>query len=415
MKTLRLSTLGLLACAALAATLSTMTAMTATALAQHSAAPAWHSLFGLGVHRVAATFTAPPSLDSAGSAFADLSARLYALGYAASGVLFTVLFWMRTRPGARSAHADAALLAVQMVLGVCVENDLLYLFAAELAIVLPPRQAAGWLAAMVAGHFAQSVAIVAGAGLPDQVMRFQVMNVAGELVFYLFAYAVARLAVMEQRARQGLAASNAELLATQALLADSVRTAERLRIARDLHDSIGHHLTALNLHLDLADRQLGGANASLRTARELSRDLLDEVRVVVSTERGEPALDLRQSLRTLCEGVPSPAIRLELADDLLVPSPVTAHALFRCIQEAISNALRHADAGRITVSVGRRGATFVAIIRDDGRGARGRAPGNGLTGMQERLQALGGEVRASDAAGGGFQVELSLPAVEGTR
>ena len=414
MKSPRLSTLGLAACAALVVTLSAMTVTTAPALAEHPDSPAWHSLFGLGVHRLAAAFTPAPSWDSAGTERIGLAALLYSIGYVASGALFTALFWLRTRIDRRASAVDAALLAAQLVLGVAVETDLLYLFCAGLAIT-PPRRPVAWLVAMISAHLAQSLAIVAGAGLPDSVARLQAMNVAGEVVYYLFAFGVARLAVREQRARRELAASHAELLATQALLADAVRTSERLRIARDLHDSIGHHLTALKLHLELADRQLAGANASLRTARELSHELLGEVRLVVSSERADAAVDLRQSLRMLCEGIPAPAIRLQVADDLRIPSQTTAHALFRCIQEAISNALRHAEASRIDVTVGRRDASFVATIYDDGRGARGRAEGNGLAGMRERVLALGGELQAGDAAGGGFRVALALPAREGQR
>jgi len=415
MKSIRLSTIGLAACAALVVTAVALTTMSAELLASHPNDPVWHSLFGLAVHRVAEVFTSAPSWNSAGSERLQLSAQVYRLAYALACVLFTAAYWLRTRSGRRPAAVDAALLAFQLVVGITVESSLLYILAAELAITLPARSAAGWLVAMIAGHLAQSAAMIAGAGLPDAILRFQVMNVAGEAVFYLFAYGVAKLAHLEQLARKGLAASNAELLATQALLADTVRSSERLRIARELHDSIGHHLTALNLHLDLADRQLAGANAALRTSRELARELLGEVRVVVSAERDDSAIDLSQSLRTLCDGIPAPAIRLDVADDLRVASATTAHALFRCVQEAISNALRHADARQIDVGVARRGGAFVATVRDDGRGARGGAEGNGLAGMRERARSLGGELRAGDAADGGFEIELSLPAPEGAR
>jgi signal transduction histidine kinase len=410
MKSYRLSTIGLVACAALVATL------VATTFGVDGADAQWQSPFGLAVRRAAEAFTPPPSWDSAGTDRARLSRQLYLVGYAASGVLFTTLFWLRTRATARRpAWRDAVLLGVQMALGLAVEANLLYLFAAELAIVLAPRRAAGWLAAMIAGHVVQSLAIVAATASSDLAARYQLMNVVEEVVFHLFAFGVATLATLEQRTRLHLAASHAELLATQALLADAVRTSERLRIARDLHDSIGHHLTALKLHLELADRQLAGGNASLRTARELSSELLGQVRQVVSAERDDPAVDLLQSLRTLCDGIPAPAIRLEVAGDLRAASAMTAHALFRCIQEAISNALRHAQARAIAVSVARRDASFVAVVRDDGRGAHGRAEGNGLAGMRERVQALGGRLRVGDAPGGGFQVELSLPAAEAAR
>lgn len=410
MKLNRLSSIGLVACVALVAT---MTAMT---LVAHSANAQWQSLFGLLVQRVAEAFTAPPSWNSAGSDRIALANRLYAMGYAAAGVLFTLSFWWRTTSTPRRpALVDAALLALQLVIGVTVEHDLLYVFAAELAIVLPPRRAAAWFAALVLGNIAQSLAIVAALARTDQVAQFGLLEIGLDTVFDLFAFGVAALATLEQRAREKLAVSHGELLATQSLLADTVRTAERQRIARDLHDSIGHHLTALNLHLDLADRQLSGANASLRTARDLSGALLAEVRVVVSAARDDQYIALKQSLQALCDSIPEPRIHLDVQDDLRITSALTAHTLFRCIQEAISNALRHAQAQRLDVVVAVHGARLVATIRDDGRGARGRPEGNGLAGMRERLLALGGVLGAGDLPHGGFQVQLSVPAIEEAR
>jgi signal transduction histidine kinase len=410
MKINRLSAIALGACVAV------MTTLTAMAMVANATDAQWHSLFGWLVRSIAEAFTSPPSFNSAGSDRAVLTRQLYLWGYAASGLLFAVLFWLRTNGAERRpALANAGMLAVQMAIGVGVESNLLYVFAAELALVLPPRRAVRWLVAMLVAHAAQSLAIVVAEARTDQGARYGLLAIGLETVFYLFAFGFATLAVLEQRARLGLAASHAELLATQSLLADTARGSERLRIARELHDSIGHHLTALNLHLDLADRQLAGANNAVRTARELSRDLLSEVRAVVSDERGGQYIDLRQSLRTLCDGIPGLAIRLEVADDVRIASALTAHALFRCIQEAISNALKHAGARHLSVAVGQRGATIAATIRDDGGGARGRAEGNGLAGMRERVQALGGELATRDLPQGGFEVALSVPAIEGAR
>lgn len=407
MKINRLSSIGLAVCAALAATMIAMTAVSNAADAQ------WQSLFGTLVRDVADAFTPPPSWNSAGTERVLLSVRLYVWGHALACVLFTLLFWWRMTPAPRrSAWLDAGLLAVQLVIGITVETNLLYVFAAELAVVASPRAAAGWFTALVAGHVAQSLAILRALVRSDVVARYGLLQVGLDTLFYLFAFAIAALAMLEQRARLKLASSHAQLQATQALLADAVRAAERLRIARDLHDSVGHHLTALNLHLDLADRQLAGGNEALRTARGLSHDLLAEVRAVVSAERSDQPIDLRQSLQALCGGIPAPAIELEIADDVRIASAFAAHALFRCIQEAISNALRHAGATRVSVVLERRAMGVTATIRDDGRGARGRPEGNGLTGMRERVQALGGALAAGDVPAGGFQVELSLPAAE---
>ncbi|MEO5686504.1 MAG: histidine kinase [Burkholderiaceae bacterium] len=406
----RISTIGLVVCIVLSAT------MVAMALVIDAGNAEWHGLFGVLVQRVSAAFTTAPSLTSAGSDRAALARNLYLSGYAAACVLFSLMFWLRTTGSdRRAAWINASILAGQLLIGVTVESNLLYIFAAELGLVLPLRRAIFWFVAMAIAHSAQSLMIVAAAARSDQSAQYGLLAIGAELVFCLFSFGVASLAMLEQRARIKLAASHAELQATQALLADTVRTAERLRIARDLHDSIGHHLTALNLHLDLADRQLAGANASVHTARELSRSLLSEVRVVVSSERGDQFIDLKQSLQTLCDGIPAPAIRLQVDDDVRIASALTAHTLFRCIQEAISNAVRHATADLLTIHVCQRGASVGATIRDDGRGAHGRTEGNGLTGMRERLQALGGALSAGDLPQGGYQVELSLPLAEAGR
>jgi two-component system sensor histidine kinase DesK len=401
---------------ALGACVAVMTTLTAMSMVSDAADAQWHSLFGWLVRTVAAAFTSPPSFNSAGSDRAVLAHRLYLWGYAASNLLFAVLFRLRTNGAERRpAPVNAAMLGLQLAIGVAVEANLLYVFAAELALVLAPRDAVRWLAAMLVAHAAQSFAIVVAEARNDQGAGYGLLAIGLETVFFVFAFGIAALAVLEQRARLGLAASHAELLATHALLADTARGAERLRIARELHDSIGHHLTALNLHLDLADRQLTGTNGALRTARELARDLLGEVRAVVSDERGGQVIDLGRSLRTLCDGIPGLPVRLEVQPGLRIASPLAAHALFRCIQEAISNTLKHAGARQLSVAVGRRGATIAATIQDDGRGARGRAEGNGLAGMRERMQALGGAMATRDLPQGGFEVALSVPAIEGAR
>jgi signal transduction histidine kinase len=406
----RISTIGLVVCVVLSTTMVAMVFLIDAADAQ------WHGLFGVLVQRVAAAFTTAPTLTSAGSDRAELAGNLYLAGYAAGCMLFSLLFWLRTTSGdRRPGWINALILAAQLLIGVTVESNLLYIFAAELGLVLPLRRAIGWFLALAASHVAQSLMIVAAAARSDRSAQYGLLAIGAELVFCMFSFGVASLAMLEQRARIKLSAAHAELQATQALLADTVRTSERLRIARDLHDSIGHHLTALNLHLDLADRQLGGSNASVHTARELSRSLLSEVRVVVSSERGGQYIDLRQSLQTLCDGIPTPTIQLQVDDDVRIDSALTAHTLFRCIQEAISNAVRHAAASLLTIHVRRQGASVGATIRDDGRGALGRAEGNGLTGMRERLQALGGALSSGDLPQGGFQVDLSLPLAEAPR
>lgn len=158
---------------------------------------------------------------------------------------------------------------------------------------------------------------------------------AGQSVAALVALAIgaSRLVVREAQARAELARVHAELLATRELFADSTRTAERLRIARELHDALGHHLTALNLQLELArniaDRQTKGP---VDHAHALTKELLVELRSVVSAMREEAPLDLSGALQTLASGIPHPRVHLDFEKDLRVEAAF-AHTIFRCVQE----------------------------------------------------------------------------------
>src|SRR6202011_2427221 len=137
--------------------------------------------------------------------------------------------------------------------------------------------------------------------------------------------------------------------------ADGVRDSERARIARDLHDALGHHLTALNLHLDLASRHVGsGAVESLRISRELAQSLLAEVRATVNTQRGQRAINLRQALETLCAGIPFPSIALSYDERIEIGEPTLVDTIFRTVQEAITNAVRHSGASEVSVNLHRR-------------------------------------------------------------
>ncbi|GGY94655.1 sensor histidine kinase [Pseudoduganella plicata] len=285
------------------------------------------------------------------------------------------------------------------------------LLAVQLAMLLPWRRGLAWLAAQYLLGIAMDVYLVLDLAQrmaqPPQWPLLAYLS-AERLVLaagFLFGHLVQR----EHRMRHALASAHGQLLATQSLLTETVRGAERLRIARDLHDVLGHHLTALNLHLDLAARQAGAAApAALQTARDVSVDLLAQVRGVVTHHRHDQTIDVAEALRVLCAGVPSPHPELHIdADAARLPAPV-AHALFCSIQEAITNALRHARASRLTVHLSVRGGMTVARVADDGVGMGDAAEGNGLRGMRERLTDLQGDVRLERGIRGTV-VELSVP------
>jgi len=228
--------------------------------------------------------------------------------------------------------------------------------------------------------------------------------------FMLFAAASSFLVRSEAAARQALAAVNAELLSTRALLAETSRVEERLRISRDLHDTLGHHLTALSLQLDVASRLSEEPAADhIRQAHAIARLLLSDVRDVVSRLRESRQPDLAQSIRALVVEDSGLAIHLDLPDTLSVDDRSRAETLIRCVQEIVTNTSRHAQARNLWIRLEARPDGIVLHARDDGRGAEAVVVGNGLTGMRERFEQYAGHIEFTAGRGTGFEIRGFLP------
>jgi len=130
---------------------------------------------------------------------------------------------------------------------------------------------------------------------------------------------------------------------------------------------------------------------------------------VVSVLRGEDPIGLAQALRTLVAGVPSPQIHLVIAEDLAIDDPIRAHTVLRCVQEIITNAIRHAAAGNLWIDITRSDSGIAIRARDDGRGAKEVRPGHGLTGMRERLEQVGGRLEIETQPARGFRINAWMP------
>lgn len=342
-------------------------------------------------------------------------------------VAFTSMFWVLTRPDVRPAPRQALLITAQFVVGLLTDPDLLLVVAAELPFALPLRAALAWLiaqcsaVALASGIAASQLTFelsatigsrgpaVASSALPPAEIMFGV-GVLTSVAWQIFSFCMGYIAVSERQARLRLVASHAELLGTQNLLASSVRASERLRIARDLHDAMGHHLTALSLHLDLAVRLAGGKAAEpLHVAQGLARRLLGEVRTAVGIERSPQRVELREALRLLCEGFPERRIALSISEDFDLNDTAMAHTLFRSVQEAISNAVHHGNARDIRIDLRNRDDCLEVQIRDDGKGTNAVQPGNGLRGIRERVEEHGGTLHIESAARCGFTIRIALP------
>jgi signal transduction histidine kinase len=199
---------------------------------------------------------------------------------------------------------------------------------------------------------------------------------------------------------------------------------ERLRIAREVHDVVGHGLATITLRAGVADRVADRdpdeVRAALRAIRQVSRESLSELSALLGVLReGEdapadraPAPDL-DALPRLVDGLREAGLDVDLrveGNGDAIPEVVAA-AGYRIVQEALTNVARHAGPNaRAHVRLTRHDGVVEVEVRDDGRGSRAPVrPGGGLTGMRERAASLGGEFEAGGAAGGGFRVWASLP------
>jgi signal transduction histidine kinase len=274
--------------------------------------------------------------------------------------------------------------------------------------MLPVVLGAGWM--IVLAMAMGAIALLTPEGGWMIALVFFLMNFG----LTLFPFVASLLALKQVQARGELRRVNSELLATQSLLTENTRIAERVRISRDLHDLVGHHLTALTLNLEVASHlTTDKAKEHVDQAATVARLLLSDVREVVSDMRRDDRVDLRQALEMLAEGVPELQVHLDIPEAQASADPRRAQILLRCAQELITNTARHASASNlwITLETGRDGLSLRA--RDDGRGATELMPGNGLNGMRERLKELGGRLDIATRPGAGFQVRAWLP-TEGT-
>jgi two-component system sensor histidine kinase DesK len=185
---------------------------------------------------------------------------------------------------------------------------------------------------------------------------------------------------------------------------------ERARLARDLHDVLGHSLTTITVKTALARRLLeSGAQsdrvrAELLDTEELARRTLSEVRATVS---GQRRVSLAAELVAARAALRAAGIEADLPTSVDNLAPGLAEPMAYVLREAVTNVVRHSGAARCTVRMGDRWLE----VADDGPDPDGAAPvaGNGLTGLRERLAAVGGTLQVDRAASGGIRLIARVP------
>jgi signal transduction histidine kinase len=198
---------------------------------------------------------------------------------------------------------------------------------------------------------------------------------------------------------------------------------ERMRIARELHDVVAHHMSVISVQAGLARYVLesdpGTAGGALDTVLDTSGEALDEMRRLLGVLRMEPENtdpydptpgldgidDLAERIRTA--GVP---VQLIVIGDRRPLTPGVDLCAYRIVQESLTNVLKHAAPARATVTLRYELDQFIAQVSDDGRNApTGHGDGHGLIGMTERAKLYGGTLTAAPRPEGGFEVILTVP------
>ncbi len=321
-------------------------------------------------------------------------------------IVFIIAFILGTRPGCGNVIRIPMLIVETLAAFTSIALQptgflpvLLVIIAAQLG-GYPPRNA------------------VSGIAINSIVLGFIMANKGGSGVIYalvyfafsLFALFSMHVAHSEMEARKALAEANAELRMTTELLEISSRTSERLRIARDLHDLIGHHLTALSLNLEVASHlSIGEAKEHVEKSKGIAKQLLVDVREVVSRLRNDEPVDLTASLESLRDVMVAPSLHLDFPPELAVADANVAQIALRTVQEIVTNAVRHSGARNLWLKLASGDHALSIDARDDGTGVDNIRFGNGLLGLRERVEQIRGTFEVTSMRGRGFSVHVTLP------
>jgi signal transduction histidine kinase len=250
---------------------------------------------------------------------------------------------------------------------------------------------------------------------------------AGVLTLFLASLAPASaFAGIAQRALAEASSHDAARQAAAGHLLEHVARGERAAIARELHDVVAHHISMIAVQAETARVSTPGMPAAgarrLSAIGDTARAALTEMRRLLGVLREDagadtPALEPQPGLEQLNELLDAArdasvsGARLILSGAPVALDPGVELAAYRIVQEALTNARRHAPGAGVDVELHYAECALSVRIRDTGPGPSEHAPagGHGLSGMRERAAAVGGELRTGAATGGGFLVDATLP------
>jgi signal transduction histidine kinase len=239
--------------------------------------------------------------------------------------------------------------------------------------------------------------------------QYAFVSAALFFMFNIFALIMVNTASKERQAKEHANQLNRELLATQKLLSQASKQTERIRIARNIHDLLGHHLTALTINLQVASRiTQGDAKQNIETCHGLAKLLLSDVREAVSEIREKSDVELKDALMALFDKLPRLEVQLHFDDNININEVNIADTIVKCVQESITNTLKHSTADVLMLDVSKAEHGISVNISDNGKTSKQFNMGNGLTGMAERLSLIGGSVNFTHD-NKGFHISISIP------
>jgi len=320
----------------------------------------------------------------------------------------------------RSLLAKVSYFVIQLILAVTL--ILLRGSTGELSLILLPLAGQSALLLPLPGMIPVCFLIYVTLVTPLLIRSRWVDAIAIALIYgtgIVFVVVFTRVAASEREARTALAEAN-QLLRDHAMQVEELATTkERNRLAREIHDSVGHYLTVVNVQIGAAqailDQDRQRALDHLSNAQALTQEGLAEVRHSVAALRASPieSRPLPEALAKLAEQWNAAGLRAKfaVAGPIRPLTPQANLTLYRAAQEALTNVGKHAHASCVDLHLDYRDERVVRLnIKDDGLGSANSEGGFGLLGVRERVQLLNGVVHVRAAAGEGFSLEVELPA-----
>jgi len=318
-----------------------------------------------------------------------IESNIELLSHSAIFISFIVLFFANTTETRvhRALRTKAFILLQVLIVWLLIYLDkyslapiLLCLISSQLPGLYANKQVAVILLIINAGFY-----FILTNGDPNK----GIFSVAIFFLLQIFSFSTIDIARREKAAREEITAINQELIATRFMLKTSTKKQERLRISRDLHDILGHQLTALSLNLEVSVHKVPEEHKEMLSQNlQQAKNVLKNVRSVVKEMRNEDQFDLENALKNLFENLPN--CQLNIETPLKINSLALKYQLMYCLQEGVSNALRHGYANNFRLSYQKLDNFISIALKDNGNGCKDIKLGSGLSGMNERLAEFNG-------------------------